>query len=85
MSAPGGGAVRVLSQCGLVEDVAVTTGCQDDRVRRFCRNFAGTQVARDNTDSATVFHNQIKHLGVGMQGDSTGCHLTLQRTVRRDL
>ena len=66
------------------EDIAVTTGCQDNRVSDVGFQLAGCHVAGDNATGATIGNDDLNHFVARVFLDRAGCNLTFQRLVGAD-
>ena len=65
VGAIGGGDVATAGVGREVKDVAVAAGREDDRVGRVPDDFAGDQVARDDSLGVPVDQDEVEHLGLG--------------------
>lgn len=83
--APRGSGVGVLGKSRFVEDRAVATRGEDNRMSCGGSDFAGHKVARHDSLGASVRDNEIEHLGPRMQVHSAGSDLALQSLRRRYL
>src|ERR1700733_12108898 len=84
MCAPAGSNVRALGVGREVVHVAVAAGSENDRVRDMRGEFAGNQVACDDTARLTVDDDQVEHLRAWIHRDGCGVYLALQRLVRAE-
>src|SRR5258708_18434840 len=64
-----------------IEDVAVTTGCQDHNIRGVRINGAGYQVARNDAARFAVDQNKVQHLATGVHPHATSRFLLLKRLI----
>ncbi len=78
---PDRGGVGVLGVGGEVEDVAVAAGGEHHGVGGVTGDLAGDQVAGDDPARPAVDHQQVEHLGAGVQLHVPGRDLPGQRLV----
>ena len=73
--------LRRLGVGGEEEDVAVAAGGEHDRVRGERPHLAGDQVPGDDAARPPVLHDEVEHLGAGVQLDVAEVHLAGERLV----
>ena len=78
VSAPAGGDVRAVRVRRQIKNVAVAACTENDSIGDVGIDFAGDQIARDDTTSTSVDDDKIEHLGSRIHGHRAGLHLTLE-------
>lgn len=81
---PHGGGVGVHGVRREIEDVAIATAGQDDRVRKVGVDPAGDEIPCHDAARPSVDHDQVEHLGARMHLDVAGRDLPRQRLIRTE-
>ncbi len=81
VGAPNGGGVAAFGVGGEIEDVAVTTGGQDDGIAHVNFDFAVVERASDDAASLAVDDDEIEHVHAGIHFDGTQTDLTFEGLI----
>src|SRR5215203_5214567 len=84
MRSPDGSSVRALRVGRQVENVAVATGAKNDRITEVGGYLAGHHVASYDPARVAIHHDQVEHLGPGIDGHATPGDFLLHLLIRAE-